>query len=278
MEIMNQGSQAAESKLAPEKDPIILRVYFPARAVPEAGRVSFARTFFGRCRVRGADDAGAAGAVGDTCLRLCRPLRLSHLSAPRRIHLQGLRSQLLPRPWRRLADHRVRPHEREVVFPLIKKNLLGLNRLLGGPLWRMHGCGRMQAAERGCSGAIRTRRTRGGCGGRAAEGPAGADHLRERARGGEGRRRCAVAVARRKKGADGAEHVHAESFGGGGSSGSMRSTTSMVPAYQVGQHHRASASSASCSDCASGEETGGTCSRRRHRSGFCLRRGPASSL
>ena len=51
----------------------------------------------------------------------------------------------------------------------------------------------------------------------------------------------------------------------------------MVPAWQAGQGHRASAGSASFSDGASGEEGGGICSRRRHRSRFRLRRGQASS-
>ena len=70
----------------------------------------------------------------------------------------------------------------------------------------------MRAAERGSWGAVRTGRTRCGCGagaaGLAVEGLAGADGLRERAREGEGGRRDAVAAPRRKGGADGAQHVH----------------------------------------------------------------------
>ena len=161
---------------------------------------------------------------------------------------------------------------------LAGKESVGGNRWLGRPLWRMHGFLRVRAAERGSWGAVRTGRTRCGCGaGAAGLAVEGADGLRERAREGAGGRRDALAAARRKSGADGAQHVHEESSGDGGAPGSKRSTTSMVPAWRVGQGQRASAGSASFSDCASGAEGGGMRSRRRHRSRFRLRRGPASS-
>ena len=84
---------------------------------------------------------------------------------------------------------------------------------------------------------MRTRRTRGGCGGRAAgmaaEGPVGAVRPRERAREGEGRRRDGVAAAWHRSSADGAQHVHEESCGGEGSPGSKRSTTNRSDCFRL---------------------------------------------